>query len=186
MLKIGRYVVKSLIVLVILLGVVGDWACSSSPFRKRMVFTREDLQKKVAPQFPLKQKGKLIAVTFSQPLVVLEKGGDRLGLQLDVKVAPALGKKYEGRAEVDGEIEYRPDKGEFFVVDPQVRRLHIDDVPQKYQEPIRQLANKAATRFLADVPVYKLDQKNFKQSLAKLVLKSVLVENGELVVEVGL
>jgi hypothetical protein len=59
-------------------------------------------------------------------------------------------------------------------------------VPQKYQEPIRDLANQAAVRFLADVPVYKLDQKNFKQSLAKLVLKSVLVEDGELVVEVGL
>jgi len=178
---------KSLLVFLLLCCfVAADLACSSSPFRKRMVFTRDDLQKKIAPKFPLKQKGTLFSVTFSEPVVMLKKGADRLGLQLNLKVAPPLGKKYKGRAEIDGQIEYRPDKGEFFVVNPQVRRLHIDNVPQKYQEPIRDLANQAAVRFLADVPVYKLDQKNFKQSLAKLVLKSVLVEDGELVVEVGL
>ena len=165
---------------------ISTTSCTSGPFRKKMTFTGADLQKKIAPKFPLKKKNTLFTVTFSQPLILLEKGADRLGIRLDLKVAPPFGKKYKGTVEVDGKIAYHPDQGEFVVVDPQVRQLHIGDVPQKYQGTIRDLMNQVAIHYLTNIPVYKLDQGDFKQSLAKLVLRSVLIEDGELVIEMGL
>ena len=43
-----------------------------------------------------------------------------------------------------------------------------------------------AKRYMSDIPVYKLDQGDFKQNVAKLLLKSVTVEDGRIVVVVGL
>ena len=48
------------------------------------------------------------------------------------------------------------------------------------------IVDKVAQRYLSEVPVYQLKQEDFKQSLARYVLKSVQVREGKLVVVIGL
>jgi hypothetical protein len=48
------------------------------------------------------------------------------------------------------------------------------------------VGGKLVKAYLSDLTLYRLKQDNFKHSLAKLVLKSVAVENGEVAVEIGL
>ena len=169
-----------------LLTLVGEQACTSGgPFRKRLVFERQQLQEKVAAKFPLKKRKALIATTFSKPRVILAEGAERMGIALAIEVS-APGVKYGGEIEADGEIHYRPRRGEFSVVNCRIRRLEVEDLPEKYQKLVHTLAEKVVELYLSDLPVYRLDQGNFKQSLAKLVLKSVNIENGQLVVIVGL
>ena len=43
-----------------------------------------------------------------------------------------------------------------------------------------------AQRHFAEVPVYRLDHNDFKESPARLVLKSVEVRDGEVVATIGL
>ncbi len=43
-----------------------------------------------------------------------------------------------------------------------------------------------AQRYFAEVPVHRRDQNDFKESLARLVFKSVEVRDGEVVSMIGL
>ena len=181
-----RLLSRGLLVLLALAATASQLACGpAGPFRKQLVFERDQLQQKVAAKFPLKKKKKLTLVTLSNPQVLLAAGSERLGIGMDVKVS-TLGKKLKGHVEVDGDIRYNPDKGEFSVVDSRIRKLDIAGVAARKLGPIETVVKALAKRYMSDIPVYKLDQGDFKQNVAKLLLKSVTVEDGRIVVVVGL
>ena len=162
-------------------------ACSSSGiFRRELVFTREDLQAKLTQKFPRKEKHPLMAITFSNPEILLEPGADAMGIRLEIKMAPRLGKRRKGQVVAEGGIEYRPQRGEFFIVNPKVVSVELDDLKGKYEKSVRSVADQIVEQYLPEVAVYRLDQKDFKQKVAKLVLKSVKIRDGKLVVVVGL
>jgi hypothetical protein len=172
-----------------LLLLVPLWLCAScreSAFRKELKFTAAQLQEKVEKHFPLEQKNALVRVEFSDPLVILKKGDERLGLRAGVEVVPIVGRAYRGVLEADARVEYRPHKGEFYLVDTRLRELEIEEVPEKYRQVAQEMANQLLKKHLAELFVYRLHPGDFKKSLARLVLRSVRVEEGELVLEIGL
>ena len=162
-------------------------ACSSSGlFRRELVFTREDLQARLTKRFPRKEKHALVAVTFSNPEILLEPGAAAMGIRLEIEIAPRLGKRRRGQVMAEGGLEYRPQRGQFFIVNPKVIAVELDDVKGEYQQSVRSVVDRFVERYLSEVAVYRLDQKDFKQKVAKLVLKSVDIRDGKLVVVVGL
>ena len=162
-------------------------SCSSSGiFRRELVFTKEDLQSKLTKKFPRKEKHPLMSVTFSNPEILLEPGAHVMGIQLDVKMAPRLGKQLMGRVLAEGEIEYRPQHGEFFIVNPKLRKIEFENLKEKYEKDVRSISDRIVEQYLSEVPVYRLDQRDFKQKVAKLVLKSVEIKDGKLVIVIGL
>ena len=184
---ISRSCCKSMRILTCGLVVSTLVACSSSGiFRRELVFTREDLQAKLTKKFPRKEKHQLMTVTFSDPEILLEPGADAMGVRLDIKIAPRLGKQRTGQVVAEGEIEYRPQRGEFFIVNPKVISIEVDHLRGRYQKSVRSIADRIVEQYLSEVAVYRLDQKDFKQKVAKLILKSVDIKDGKLVVVVGM
>ncbi len=184
---VSRSCCKSMRILIGGLVVSALVACSPSGiFRRELVFTSEDLQAKLTQKFPRKEKHPLMAVTFSNPEILLEPGADAMGIRLEIKMAPRLGKQRKGKVVAEGGIEYRPQRGEFFIVRPKVISIELDDLKGKYEKSVRSVADRIVEQYLSEVAVYRLDQKDFKQKVAKLVLKSVDIRDGKLVVVVGL
>ena len=160
-------------------------ACKDS-LRREITFTAAELQAKVAKRFPLERKGQLAKVKLRNPNVLLELGSDRIGFRTDVQVKPLLGGKYQGTMSFDAGVGYNPDKGEFYLVDSQIRELVLDEVPDQYQKLVRDVANQVLGRYLDELAVYRLDPDDFEESVAKLVLKEVAVRDGKLVLSIGL
>ena len=91
-----RFSSRALLLLLVCATAAAHFACGpAGPFRKQLVFEREQLQKKVAAKFPLKKKEALTTITLSNPTVLLAAGSERLGIGMDVKVS-TLGKKLKG------------------------------------------------------------------------------------------
>ena len=160
-------------------------ACSGI-YSKKIVFTRQELQEKVASEFPLKKRTSLVAVNFLNPRILLARESDRIGISLDMEVSAPGFKAVTGHLEADGGLEYRPDSGEFVFTEGRVLTFELADIPTAYSRAIEQVGAKLVKTYLSDLTLYRLKQDNFKHALAKLVLKSVAVENGEVVVEIGL
>ena len=78
------------------------------------------------------------------------------------------------------------DSGEFVFTEGRVLAFELADIPKAYSRTIEQVGGKLVKAYLSDLTLYRLKQDNFKHSLAKLVLQSVAVENGEVAVEIGL
>jgi len=161
-------------------------ACGSGLLRKEVVFTRAELQSKVEKSFPVEKKKRLVKVELSNPDILLAAGSERIGMRMQIVAAvPGLG-TVTGTAEADGDLVYRSDQGRIAITDTQLRQLHIADVPEVYHKTIEALAAGLTKKYLSDVTLHTLNQDDFKESLAKLLLRTIAVEDGRVVVEIGL
>lgn len=154
-----------------------------------MSFTREltaaELQTQLSGQFPVRQQTAFMTVTLSDPRVILNEGSDLIGLELTV-LTTALGNiESTARGLVDGQLHYQPETGEFFLLRPEVRRLHVVGVAEQYQNDIKMMVDGVAKEALSRMPIYTLKEDDTSQSMAKSFLKSVTVRNGKLILELG-
>ena len=85
---------------------------------------------------------------------------------------------------VDGSLRYDPERGEFFLLDPVVRRFDVPDLPPAYAGAVREVAAAALAAILPAIPLYRLD--STPERAAKLFIKSIDVGNGRVRVAMGL
>ncbi len=161
-------------------------ACATGLLQKEMVFSQAQLQKKVDAFFPIDENKALLRVRFSHPQVILPPGGERIGLALDVRVQLPGGKKARGRVHMDSGLIYDADRGEIALSDLRLDSLDVEGVPEDFESGLQAVAEVVAKRYLAQIPVYRLHADDYKESLARLVLKSVSVRDGEVVAVIGL
>jgi hypothetical protein len=144
-----------------------------------------DIEESLSRKLPVSRSKLMVTLTVRAVSVDFMLGEDRVLLrpQVDLSVAgqPAL----SGRALVEGQIRYAPGTGEFFFDKPRVADVSIQGLPESARPVAEELVAKLGETYLAAMPLYRLNQKDFKQSLAKLVLKSVKVHSGRLQVSLG-
>ena len=151
-----------------------------------MEFGAEVLQKRITAVFPLKVKKFIFVFKIFDPIVVIPAETiDRIGVEVSLKVSiPGL-LKAEGRGLVHGEIDYLNSTGEFFFFDPELQNFDIRGLPRRYQEEVRGLFESIMKSALSDISIFKFDEEDKKQKIAKRLLKSVKVENERLKIELG-
>jgi len=146
----------------------------------------QDLEKKMTQAFPIKIKKLIFVFKITDPVVILPKGSvDRIGIGMSLKVSiPGL-LSAKGKALVEGEVDYDPDQGEFFFFDPEIKELNIRGLPGRYGEEVRGLFDSIIRSTLGEMSIFKFDQNDTKQKIAKRLLKSIKIEDERLKIQVG-
>jgi hypothetical protein len=158
----------------------------TSALQKELRLTRQQLQEKVEQIFPIEQRQAFVHMVFSKPQILLADSGERIGLALHVEASmPGMG-VMQGQMELDGGLEYRAKKDEIAITDTRLITLDIEGLSAGSSKSLQTLAAGVVKKYLAEVPIYRLDQDDFKQSLTRLMLKSVAVREGEVVATLGL
>ncbi|MBL4607223.1 MAG: DUF1439 domain-containing protein [Pseudomonadales bacterium] len=149
-------------------------------------FGPEVLQKRITGVFPIKVKKFIFVFKVFDPIVVIPPGTvDRIGVEVSLKVSiPGL-LKAEGRGLIHGEIDYLGSTGEFFFFDPELKNFEVRGLPKSYQEEVRGLFESIMKSALSDISIFKFDEDDRKQKIAKRMLKSVKVEDERLKIEIG-
>ena len=155
-------------------------------FTYNLEITEQELQEKIQQKMPIQKTKYFVTVTLSEPKVVLMNGSDRIDIESNIKALIPGDITAKGRGNIEGTIEYVQQSGEFYFTNPEVRSLNIENVAVKYQASIRKVADIAAKSALKRFPIYRFKDDNLKQELAKAVLKAVHVENGKLILELGI
>jgi hypothetical protein len=155
-------------------------------FSKQLHLTQSQLQKEIESAFPVERRESFLEVTFTNPRVLLGAGNTRIGLAVDMEAKVPGGRRLSGHMEADGGLTYVGDRGEITITDARLQSLEVEDLPKAYTGALRKAASAVAKRYFSAIPVYRLDQGDFQQSLAKLVLKTIEVRDGEVVVTIGL
>ena len=134
---------------------------------------------------PMEKKKFFITVVLSDPDIDLSVGNNEIGIFSHIEVSAPGGIKGSGTAKITGSLSYDPDKGEFFFKDPDIVSFESKDIPPEFLPKAKNIAQIAADQFLSVKPVYKLNDNNMKQKLAKAVLQSVKVDGNQLLVELS-
>jgi hypothetical protein len=180
-----------LIVALIVLAGAGFGAYSYfSGKRYVLTFTEEQLHQKLAAKLPVTKTYFLIfQITLDNPRLALEEGSHRINTGLDVILNITVGnesKPLGGSVDVSGEVTYRPESGEFFLVNPVVERFSVQGIPERFTAKVNEALTLALNEFYKTHPIYTLSTLDAKQAVAKMLLKDVAVRGKAVVVTLGL
>jgi hypothetical protein len=149
------------------------------------IITEQAIQEKVAALMPIKKKKYFITIKISNPKIDLIKETDEIGILANIEAKAPGGIKGKGEVKIKGTLEYAPEKGEFYFKDPTIISLVINNVSANIMPKIQDIAQASLSKAMAVYPVYKFKDNNFKHKLAKAVLKSLKVENEQLLLTLG-
>lgn len=137
----------------------------------------KDLQKMLSAMMPIEKNNYLVTVIFSNPVVDLLDGSNKIGVASRIKVIAMGGVQGSGSAKISGTLKYNASKGEFFFKNPKIDHLEIHQVPNQFIPEIKNIAQQVVSNVLATQPIFKLNDNDVKQKLAKSALQSVSVKN---------
>ncbi|MEP4079061.1 DUF1439 domain-containing protein [Haloferula sp.] len=145
--------------------------------------------------------------TLTKAEVILEQGSDQIGIQLSYTAqppappfpkppAPPFGgppsapkpvdpeEPITGMISVTGELSYK--NGSFYFKNPTVQNLEAAGMKKDHGGPLSTAAQKIVSQHLEENAIYSLDDETTKSKMAKAVIKSVEVNNGSLLVTLGM
>ena len=148
-------------------------------------FTEADLQKQVSAMMPLETKQLFMTINITDPVVKLLKNENKINIKTNIEATMPGGIRGTGNITITGTLSYNNEKGTFHFKDPVINEMHVDNIAKKYQSSIKDLSQDAIVKSMSSRPVYTLRDDNEKHKLAKSVLKSMVVKNGILIVELA-
>jgi hypothetical protein len=151
-----------------------------------ITLTSADIQRALQSQLPVSKSKLLVTATVRALDVEFIENPDRILLRPEVGLSIAGRTVMAGRAFVEGQIRYAPETGEFFFDRPNVADVTIAGLPESMRSTTEEAIAMCGEAYLTAMPVYRLKQSDFKQSLAKMVLKSVKVRQGRLEAVIGM
>ena len=151
----------------------------------QLEFDRQELQAMVEEQFPLVKRNSFTELTFSAPVVQLDRG-ERLGLQLDVLASIFGSGPYKGQLALDGQLHYDTEGKAFFLYDARLNRFDLEGLSSGFAQQAEKLAGEMIALYLATQPLYRLDEGTIGGFFAQYTLKSVRVDGGRVLVQLGL
>jgi hypothetical protein len=157
-------------------------ACSTS---YTIRFSAAEVQQALNRKLPISKTKFLVSATVQSVEVELTEGADRILLRPQVVLSIAGQQALGGQALVEGRLRYVPDTAEFFF-DGKVVEATIAGLPQAMLPVAEEVVAKCGEAYLTTTPIYRLKQSDFKQSLARMLLKSVRVRAGQMEVVLGL
>lgn len=139
-----------------LITVIGLSACASLVGPRDVRIPLSKLQAGVERRFPLQNKAmELLDVRLSNPQLSLQPDSERVGLRLDLSVAPPFIKQsWRGSMAVSGRLSLDVGRGAVFLVEPRLDQVQIDGVDGGRQQQFGALANVLLKQSMHDVPVY--------------------------------
>jgi hypothetical protein len=158
-----------------------SWAACAAPGRLNVVLGAEQLERELTKSFPVKREASVLFMELAEPKVLLQSGSDKVGLTLRASVGVAV-LRLEGLVTVRGKLRYDSDAGLFFLDAPEVVSFEVPGLPAANQQQVFGLVSEVTQVFLPTVPIHRVE----KNSSAKMLLKSVRVEDGRLIAELGL
>ncbi len=158
----------------------------ATAFSYTLELPEAELQSKAEAMMPLEKRKYFITTILTNPKVDLISSTNEIGLTTDVQVKAPGNISGNGIVYFTGTLRYENDTGSFYFDNLNVNTLDVENIPSESLLKIKKLVESLARKYLARKPVYKFKDDNLKHNLAKAALKSIVVENEILFVELGL
>lgn len=171
--------VEGVIVVALLSAVV--LGCGNS--ERKIVISQSQIQGVIAPHFPIEKNLMIATVQLLNPRVYLT--GQQIGLKITYRSA-LLNRQLEGEADVRGQVRYEPTQGAFYLSGLQIAELTTTKGELSDKEQLINMILPYVRGYVEQYPVYQLNPADYKQNLAKVLMKDVRVEGQGLVITLSI
>ena len=155
---------------------------SGCAFRKELVIPRAKLQESVSKKFPYDKDVGIARLTVQSPEVYFK--GKNIGLKA-VYYGNLLEKDIEGSVDLNGSIVYTPETGTFYLHDLVLSDVTVNEANLLEKVSLQRIIDEIIRTYLDGFPIYRLDPHDYKQNLARLLVKDVFIRDDDLVIVLG-
>mgnify|MGYP005842862775 CR=1 FL=1 len=153
----------------------------------RLVFTEAEIQEKLGREFPQeKEVLRFFKIVIEEPQVTFTGGKNRLQIAVDATFIVPLIRKDRISGVFEGSIRYEKNDQTLRVSEFEVASLNTEELPEKYEGPVRAAFNLASKKFVDDRIIHTIEKDDLKGKAAELFLKEVIVKDDRLEVVLGL
>ena len=167
-----NWLILALAILITLAG------CNSGEMEVTM--TRDELQTRVAPRFPLTKNWLVVNIVLRDPEIFLPEGTNQIGINILVDVNVPLLKTISGHLKATAVPRYDAESKSFYLDQATVERLDLPGLMPELQDKARSAVETMARQELGKRPIYELKGRNLKEITAAASLKDVQVRDGKL------
>jgi uncharacterized protein DUF1439 len=157
--------------------------------RYEIRLAEQELQERFDQKFPISRKYLLIFdVTYSNPKVHFVEGSHRIQFGLNTELSFPFGggrKTVEGDSQLTAGLRYDAESYELYLTDPQIDKMDIRGILEALTAKSEAALKAIALEVLERYPVYTIKPTDIKKTAARVILRSVVVHNGQLVVTLG-
>lgn len=183
-----KKIILILVAIILFLGVAAVIYFSGKEYTLHI--SENEIKEKISEKLPITKKYFFIFnITLDNARVILEEKSNRIKAGTDVLLNIKLGKKgipIRGTVDLSGLLRYEKEGGDFYLNDIIIDNLDLQGIPEKYLDKSKKVVTKALSEYYLTHPIYTLKSGDTKQAAAKMILKSAIVENKELVVTLGI
>ena len=94
-------------------------------------------------------------------------------------------REFEGTVTASGKVSYRPDEASFYLLEPTIDDVAFGDLLNVNDGPVRGAIETMLQKYFAENSVYTLSDDDTTSEAARMLMKSMVVENGKLHIELG-
>lgn len=167
---------------VIIISVCMIFAFSSCAFQKEIIIPRAKIQELVSKKFPYDRNVLIARLSVQAPEVYFKE--KRIGVKLSY-YGNFLGEEIKGSADFNGNIIYKSQTGAFYLSDFIISDIAFNEHNFSGKDKLQKLIDSIISNYLNDFPIYRLNRDDFKQNLARLLIKDVFVRNDDVIIVLG-
>ena len=182
----GKKLTWSLLALLALVGAGAIWYLAAKTYEIRI--SQAQLEQKLAERLPLTQRYPLVSVTLAQPRVHLNEDSERVdfGLNMTVNTNTSGSQLLGAQIDVSASLRYDAERGAIFLDQPVMGKLVVQGLDERRTAMAQVALEAAMASFLAQQPVYTLNASDTRQRVARMAVRDIKVENGVVVLILGL
>lgn len=167
---------------VILLGfitILGGLNCEK--FQKDIFIPRVAIQETLTKKFPYEKNVVVARTTLKDPEIYFQDSS--LGIRLNYW-ANFLEKEINGKIDLNGSIKYH--KGKFYLTNLDIVEFSMEEKSFSSGGKLSAIVSSVIKNYIDGFPIYTLKQSDFKQNLAKMLLKNITVQGDSLCITLGI
>jgi len=162
-----------------------------SKFQKNIIISKATIQETLEQKFPVDKNAVVARLTLLDPVVYFKENfkegfkTDKANIGLRLKyTGNFLEKEVSGNVDCNGFIIYK--KGKFYLADFEIVEFSVDEKEFSSGGKLEKIIVKIVRNYIDSYPVYTLKQSDFKQNIARLLLKDITVSGENLNILIGI
>ncbi len=177
---------KKLSIIIALLAVLLFTGCiqNISPNGLTVRIPAATVTSSLEKQFPIKQRFNYGDIELSNPKALLTRGSNRVVTGTSIGFSNALIPKQKGSLYVSGVPFFDAQSGAVYLREPMIDKLEFNgyQLSSMIQGPLKSAIIPIINEIFRTTPIYKINRSSIQGSF----VKNVVVDNGELLVTLGL
>jgi len=151
-----------------------------------LTITKEVLQEQIDSAIPIEKTNFMGKALIDNPSLELNGRLNKIEFWVDFDAVILKKINKVGTSKISANLIYNHSLGAFYLQDPVIEELNIDNVKEKHIPIYKKLIHVVLKSSLKKHPVYKFDLEDHQQKFAKASLKSVAIVDDALVVVMDL